>query len=142
MAFYERRDITLRQLGFATYQDYLGSALWRRIRSKILNRSRGRCEVCGGRATEVHHRSYCKMALLGKRPEYLVAICRDCHGKGEFDGVRKTTPFEANSRIHAIARSNGEFIVGLCHVCHKNPPKRGRILCGNCARKKKQSAGQ
>ena len=58
---------------------------WKRIRRVVMERARGLCERCGGRATDVHH--------LGDRhdhrPEVLQAICGECH--------RRITAIEANA---------------------------------------------
>jgi 2-polyprenyl-6-methoxyphenol hydroxylase-like FAD-dependent oxidoreductase len=42
----------------ANPQSYLQSALWRKIRRRVLKRDRNTCVRCGCKATQVHHRSY------------------------------------------------------------------------------------
>lgn len=97
------RRFALLELGFDTYEAYLASDLWRRIRRAVLNRDRKRCR-CGAKATQVHHRRYAKSDLSGQTLLYLVAICEPCHRFGSKDGERTTTPDEANVRIeHRVA---------------------------------------
>ncbi len=95
--WFERRMV-LMELGFDTYEAYLYSDLWKRIRRAVLDRDRHRCK-CGSKATQVHHRRYAKVDLAGSTLKFLVAICRPCHEFGSKDGERVTTPDEANIRI-------------------------------------------
>lgn len=60
-----------------SYDAYLQSAHWRAIREWALERSDGRCERCGSRAEDVHHRSYERVGC--ELPEDLEALCRSCH---------------------------------------------------------------
>jgi hypothetical protein len=67
----------LRQWRYSSYDAYRRSAFWARKRKRILRRGRGRCEVCGRKATVVHHLTY---ELLCREPEdHLVALCDGCH---------------------------------------------------------------
>jgi hypothetical protein len=61
------------------YPEYLRSMLWKKIRKRILKRDGNVCRRCGGRATEVHHRSYSEAVLAGNDDEQLVSICKGCH---------------------------------------------------------------
>ena len=63
------------------YADYKASKLWRDVRTRIFARARGRCACCTRKAEEVHHRDYRLSVLRGDRDEYLVALCKVCHGK-------------------------------------------------------------
>ena len=57
---------------------YLKSAAWKRKRYVVLKRDNWKCQYCGKRATQVHHKRYARN--IGKEPiEWLVAICAKCH---------------------------------------------------------------
>jgi 5-methylcytosine-specific restriction endonuclease McrA len=77
------RARTLYYLGFATYQAYLRSALWRSIRVRVFKQKGHTCSLCSRRATQVHHRSYDRLTLRGAILTYLEPICRYCHQKIE-----------------------------------------------------------
>lgn len=132
---YQKRDLLLARMGFASYADYLASPRWQVIRKKVLKRSKGVCECCGEKpSTEVHHRSYGWYALTGRRLEYLVAACRDCHKGAEFREGFKVSHKMANRRMNLAARDKGRQIVGLCFECRCNTTKAGQRLCGKCKR--------
>lgn len=137
--WYERRAISLRQLGYADYKEYLASQRWANIRRRVMRRARGMCEACQQcPATEVHHRSYCIAAMKGRAITYLVACCRDCHEKAEFDRDRKTSPSEANQRMAQAAYAQGIVLPGVCKACRSNPTKRTKIYCRRCEREGRQ----
>ncbi len=71
------RWLVLRKLGFASYKEYIGSKLWRKIRAGVLE-AFDTCE-CGEKATEAHHECYTENNLAGKSREWLVGICAKCH---------------------------------------------------------------
>lgn len=53
---------------------------WRALRQQVLDRASGRCERCGGMATDAHHvvaRAAGGRDALGN----LVALCEDCHAQ-------------------------------------------------------------
>lgn len=86
---YEARNQVLKSLGFASYEAYLESPLWKKIRKKVMKRDRNTCQMCYGHATEVHHIQYDRDTLTGKSCRYLIAYCRDCHEALELkDGVK------------------------------------------------------
>jgi|3_EtaG_2_1085321.scaffolds.fasta_scaffold22079_5 hypothetical protein len=84
-AAYHERDDLLRELGYPSYQDYLASDLWQSIRSKVLNKAKGKCSICRRRAFQVHHTEYSRECLEGNQPKSLYAICGRCHEDIEFD---------------------------------------------------------
>lgn len=63
---------------FEWYNEYLTSPLWRERRNLIIQRAKGRCEVCQARAAyQIHHLTY---ARVGRElPDDLVAVCDRCH---------------------------------------------------------------
>ncbi len=119
--WYARRDESLRELGYAGYAEYLDSDLWRSIRGVVLKRSVGVCEVCRvARATQVHHRNYSSAVMRGERNDLLVPVCGPCHTHAEFNGKKKVSLNEANSRIDAAMKGNS----GTPTV--KRKPPKGR----------------
>lgn len=61
------------------YKDYLDSALWKRIRRRVLKAANHVCACCPDKATQVHHRDYRPRVLNGDDDTMLVALCRTCH---------------------------------------------------------------
>lgn len=68
----------LRELGYRSYAAYLRSNHWERVRRdwRISGRPK-RCEVCGDREYQLHHRTYERLGaeLLSD----LQALCERCH---------------------------------------------------------------
>lgn len=71
----------LHEMGYASYEEYLQSDLWMRIRKKVLKKARKLCADCPSRATQVHHEAYTVENLKGMNLRFLVAVCDDCHHK-------------------------------------------------------------
>jgi hypothetical protein len=68
----------LEALGYQTYEAYLKSDHWQRVRRLKFARNGARCEECGGRSRlEVHHLSYDRLGR--ERLEDLKVLCRACH---------------------------------------------------------------
>lgn len=87
--FPEDRETILQRLGFGDYQSsYLASALWQRIRRRILKRDNHTCFRCSEKATQVHHLTYTEPVLKGEDDSQLVSVCAECHDRIEFDGDR------------------------------------------------------
>jgi hypothetical protein len=87
--YFDRARI-LREMGFASYTDYLASNLWKGIRGKMLAEH----PVCGccnsDPATCVHHHNYDRGTLKGLVTHELVTLCDACHKAIEFDrGVKR-----------------------------------------------------
>jgi len=98
---YKQRDAVLRDMGYESYDAYLRSPLWKRIRARLLKK----CDtcVCGAPATEFHHRSYKRRYLegRGKIYKFIVPICRQCHAEIEFDDGAKLCLGWANAKLDA-----------------------------------------
>jgi hypothetical protein len=75
----EERDRVCGLLGFSNWDGYWSSLDWKRIRRKILKHANKICLKCGGRANQVHHRSYAIEVLKGNNDEQLAPICAGCH---------------------------------------------------------------
>lgn len=63
------------------YREYLRSAHWKVTREAALQRAGHRCQLCGSHSgtLEVHHNTYENIG--NERPEDLIVLCRDCHGR-------------------------------------------------------------
>ena len=48
---------------------------WARLRRQVMHRYRGRCGICGAKATVVHH----KRSAYDNQLEDLIALCDHCH---------------------------------------------------------------
>ena len=92
---YAKRDLLLKELGYENYAAYLRSDLWHSIRGFVMRAHRGKCGLCGGMATEVHHVSYSKDALLGRGLLHYFPICNRCHKEHEFDSRGRKVSAEA-----------------------------------------------
>ena len=75
----ERLLAALSRWRWATYDDYLRSAVWRSKRARALRRAGGACQVCNARTRlQVHHREY--EGRWGQEPDDdLTVLCDDCH---------------------------------------------------------------
>ncbi len=105
---YAGRDFCLRRLGFSSYAEYLQSPQWAKIRLRVLRLRRFTCEVCGLRATQVHHNRYDIRILRGQSLKGLKAICAGCHREIEFSGTAKLSSAAASHKFYAIVgRGNG-----------------------------------
>ena len=63
------------------YREYLKSNAWKRKRYVVLKRDNHICQVCGDKATQVHHLKYARHQI-GKEPiDWLISICKPCHEK-------------------------------------------------------------
>lgn len=69
----------LRRLGFSSYEEYRESALWKRLRRRVMEKYGWKCVDCGNKATQAHHERYTFENLRGERQDGIVALCRDCH---------------------------------------------------------------
>lgn len=80
---YKTRKYVLTQLGFSSYKEYLSSQLWKEIRANVLQQY-PECRVCDKPATNVHHKSYSRMVMIGVLTSELVSLCTKCHEQIEF----------------------------------------------------------
>lgn len=47
----------------------------------VKDRAGGRCEFCGNKGTDVHHLAGRSPLKVYHLPEFLIYLCRDCHGR-------------------------------------------------------------
>lgn len=95
---YQLRKAALSEIGFESYEDYLKSEVWIKIRSLVFSYSK-ECSCCSSTPQCVHHSAYHKKVLLGELKSIkkdLHALCHRCHRFIEFEGERKRSSGEAN----------------------------------------------
>jgi len=65
-----------------TYDDYIASPMWQRLRAEALERDGHSCRLCDSSvALEVHHRRYPTQGRWDlDSTEHLTTLCADCHG--------------------------------------------------------------
>lgn len=88
------------------YRRYINSQEWRDLRSSVLVRADGSCEMCGAPAANVHHLRYPKR-FDQDHPDSLLAVCRDCHDK--LHGVVKMPNIE-QFKMSKIQTPSGELV--------------------------------
>ena len=86
-------------LGFRTYNDYLASTLWRRIKSQELRKADGKCAACGKSTRTIHHRDYRPRVLSGEDRSALVALCQPCHDVVHYAPGHKERSWNESERI-------------------------------------------
>src|SRR5438874_417036 len=62
----------------AEYADYLKSPVWEKLKKQIWNLHNGRCNRCGARGSDVHHRTYDRVGGAERLTD-LELLCRSCH---------------------------------------------------------------
>ena len=106
---YIERNKNVRKIGFPSYEEYLKSDLWEKIRERVKKRDKYRCQCCkGNHRIQVHHTSYQPKVLLGEQLDPLITLCEFCHHKIEFDDLNeKIFSFsEINQRLNMLKQSN------------------------------------
>jgi len=84
-----------KELGYKSYDSYLKSGLWKKIKKRVLVKHNYKCIVCGDHAKIVHHKFYSYDILKGYNIFPLVVICEIHHneihrGKKGVDEVNKS----------------------------------------------------
>jgi len=66
-------------LEYHSYNEYLATPEFKRVRAQVMARAGESCERCHGRPpTEPHHLQYPKWGTLDV-PENMIAVCHECH---------------------------------------------------------------
>jgi 5-methylcytosine-specific restriction endonuclease McrA len=69
----------LKDSRWETYDDYLKSPEWAHIRQMVIDRAKGRCQVCNSDVKlQVHHRVY-DSPWGQESTDDLVCLCQSCH---------------------------------------------------------------
>lgn len=120
------------------YEKYRGTARWRRIKARVLERDKRTCLCCGGIGTVVHHRSYDDDVMLGTNDAMLWTVCDGCHELIHFtdDGAKRSAE-EVDLLLLAgqlqtsssAERGSRPSMIQLKRTCAST----ARITSGNCA---------
>jgi hypothetical protein len=86
----------------ADHDKYLRSALWRRIRSKVLEDANYQCACCPNKANQVHHRCYRPRVLSGEDTSLLIAMCPECHDKVDWEDKRNKKNRDSQSKERVL----------------------------------------
>jgi hypothetical protein len=85
------RNEHLAELGWASYQDYLASPRWHKLKHEALRQAEHRCQLCDrDKRLHVHHRTYRRLGTDDEGRDLLV-LCERCHGKFHGRGQGTTT---------------------------------------------------
>jgi hypothetical protein len=94
---------------YKTYEEYLASDLWQHIRGAVYRRDKGKCRICRGGGSQVHHLSYTTPVMEGRQLENLVLLCRPCHQRIEFSkSGRKRSVVEAAKEFRRLSHTTAQ----------------------------------
>lgn len=104
------KRVTLRELGFASYADYLRSPHWRRFRLEYKRVRSWRCAVCQEKdRLELHHVTYERLG--NEQLDDVRPLCQACHAvvhQLEAEGRAGLNPdllfFKGRSTVYARTR--------------------------------------
>lgn len=135
LSVYGKRNRRIANNGLAgSYAEYLASPRWLLIRAAVMERDDGKCQICGGQASCVHHNNYSQSLLRGRSIIGAFALCNSCHKFIEFDQQgAKCNMVEMRRRIKLLAVLKGREFV---HPERRNDDRAKEIL----ARLQKQLA--
>jgi hypothetical protein len=92
----------IRAMGFTTYEDYLNSPLWEKIRGAVLLRDNYRCWCCHKAAAQVVHlRNWNRSTLKGEDLLFVVSLCKSCENMALFneDGSKTENPSRVDQKL-------------------------------------------
>jgi hypothetical protein len=98
---HEKRKRDLLKMGYGSFEEYLKSPLWRRIRSTVYKVKGRVCKLCGKKAYGLHHRHYNPKVLRGDRLEPMVPLCKSCKRKVEYHSDGKPRNFGSSYAAYA-----------------------------------------
>lgn len=77
--FLHRKEYKKVEVVQQSYEDYLKSNHWQRVRAEALERAEYKCQLCGARNVQfnVHHNSYANKGH--ELDSDLIVLCRRCH---------------------------------------------------------------
>lgn len=109
---------------FRSYNEYLESEWWKRLRGHVLSQLADECEFCGSRATQVHHVRYPHIRDLGSESiKSLYAVCTHCHDIAH--------GFSANTSNATCAFCRSKATVTLTIAIRKHNVSSQRV-CRRC----------
>lgn len=107
---YHERNLTLSELGFRSYKNYLQSALWNKIRRRVFATKGNRCFLCQEQANQLHHARYHRDDLTGTTIENIHPICEDCHRDVEYSDGEKLDMESANKKLQVHQSQFAELV--------------------------------
>lgn len=139
---YADRNRTIRMLGFATYADYLKSAMWRRIAAEAYSTHGRNCLLCRNASETLHHISYGMLVLMGLNLKPIVPLCNSCHYRVEFfRNGKKRKLVQAQTAFNKLFKNTKQKeerrISRHCKICGNRLRKRG----GRCLFCKQKMSG-
>jgi hypothetical protein len=144
---YGSRAGNLEELGFEDYKQYLASPLWAGIRHKAMLSYKYRCHLCRAPATEVHHLTYDIATLTVFDRQNLVALCRECHVRIEYNEDEKKRSFleavqtflllekSVGAAIRRVRDREGSRLRATCEGCQVMPLDGAKKLCRVCTKR-------
>ncbi len=85
MSTYGERNALLLSIGFPSYQSYLTSPIWLRVKCFLnITLQENECKLCGRPWQVYHHLRYDLLVLTGLDPDGVVRLCHRCHERVEF----------------------------------------------------------
>lgn len=137
---YKVRDEALALLGFASYDSYLRSHVWKAIRKRAIGKAM-KCVRClrtpaVGAALQVHHTEYSMKALSGADISTMLVVCQKCHAAAEQPTRKRLVPGErlrdANryiaSKPHVVERCWSWYDRNQRWLPHLTKPEDVRML--------------
>lgn len=89
-----------RSIGFKTYEDYLESELWQRIRDYLTRKYTYRCTFCRDPTTELFHSGYNVDHLLSRDINSTIPVCKQCRRRIEWpDNTTRLSSVELQAAI-------------------------------------------
>lgn len=148
------REESLRELGFKSYGEYLGSKLWAKIRRRRFGHKDGRrCSFCPERAEELHHNDYGLAVMSGKNHKALMPVCSGCHCRGSKSSEgwilkpnkatqkmrllgtkRARTVPSSKARAKDRSRASAPYASQVMRACRSFESRFGTELCAFCDR--------
>lgn len=101
---YAIRNYNLSRLGYASYDQYLNSDLWKSIKDRKLS-ERPMCDLCLCKASMVHHQCYSQNVLKGNNLQKLHSLCKKCHYIVEFENGKKLPFGRAVAKYRRIKKT-------------------------------------
>jgi hypothetical protein len=102
------------------YDASLVSREWKAIRRRKMEASGYRCECCGSKATQVHHRDYRPRVLTGEDLLALVALCAECHRFIEWDESGQKREWQGKERALVERSAAGRGATDAACGCGRN----------------------
>jgi hypothetical protein len=99
----------LRELGFASYDDYLLGEHWQRFKSEYARSAMPQgCMACGNRTRDLHHVTYKRLGA--ERLKDVLPLCRVHH-----------------EQVHRLLKDAGKFVEDTLWAIGKIGPKRVKV---------------